>query len=183
MATKTIKITDDRQGNTYRTGVNGRMFDLPLNEEFEVDEALVEHLEGIGCRFEEVEAKRAGSSKEGSVEGSARELSRNEADMAGTRNKTLNQSANAGDQPGDLTAAGGGGPGSGTDGGVLGKNVAADAKVSDIRVAAERATAHDAPAAEIAGEGESGAPKAKPQTGGPSHKATAEEKAADKAKK
>lgn len=177
MATKTIKITDDRQGATFRTGINGKLFDLPLNTPLEVDEAMCDHLDAIGCRFDEVEAKRAGSSKEGSGDDLVRPIGPHDVIAAGTAVKSLNQRPLMGDQPGDVTA-----------GGVRydtgkphGGSITDDAEVSDIRVAAERRAPKDASVAEKAGEGEQGEPKSDPQPVKPSHKQTAEEKKAAKA--
>jgi hypothetical protein len=178
MATKTIKVTDDRQGATFRTGVNGRFFDLPLNQEIAVDPSLVDHLTSIGCRFEEVDAKRASSSKEGSGDGLA-PTGPHDVRAPGTDAKSLNDRPLAGDQPGDVTE---GGVQYGSTGAGFGGSIEEDAKVSDIRVAAERKAADDAPVAEKAGEGEQGTPTAKPQSVKPSHKETDAERKAKKAK-
>lgn len=167
MATKTIKITDDRQGNTFRTGVNGRLFDLPIKQEIKVDAALCEHLEGIGVRFDEVDGKGAGSAKEGSGDGLA-PIGPHDVRAPGTDAKSLNDRPLAGDQPGDVTASGG--VAYTPDGTWPGSNITDDAAVSDIRVAAERGAKDDASVAELAGEGEQGKAKSKPQTGGASHK-------------
>lgn len=178
----TIKITDDRQGATYRTGVNGRLFDLPLNQELNVDDALVDHLKGIGARFDEVDAKRAGSSKEGSGDDLVRAIGPHDVVHAGTVAKGLNdRPLLAGDQPGDVTESGGVAYSSGL---ATGGNIRDDAEISDIRVAAERKAPQRAPAAEIAGEGEGGTPTAEGQGFEPTHKYSAEEKkaGADKAK-
>lgn len=160
----TIKITDDRQGATFRTGVNGRLFDLPINTEIPVSDAMCDHLKGIGVRFEEVDAKRASSSKEGSGEGLARAIGPHDVISAGNAIKSLNDGnrlsgAPAGDQPGDVTSEGA--AVRFTDGErPHGDMIEEDAKVSDIRVAAERQADKDAPVAEKAGEGEGGTDKA-----------------------
>lgn len=178
--TKTIKITDDRQGATFRTGINGKLFDLPTNQELNVDEALVEHLEGIGARFEEVEdAKRASSSKEGSVDELARPIGPHDVIAAGTKPKSLDNSASNGDQPGDVTAGG-----VQMDSGYSqGNSIKEDAEVSDTRVAAERRAPKDASVAELAGEGEQGTEKSDPQSVEPSHKDTSSKASGKKAKK
>jgi hypothetical protein len=172
----TIKITDDRQGATFRTGINGRLFDLPINQELNVSDAMVEHLRGTGVRFDKVDAKRASSSKEGSVEGLARPIGPHDVEFPGTAAKGADagprpSGAEAGDQPGDVTTAGA--EVQHTDGErPHGDMIEEDAKVSDIRVAAERTAAKDAPVAEKAGEGEGGTDKASPQDVTPSHKDT-----------
>ena len=178
MGTKTIKVTDDRFGATFRTGVNGKMFDLPLNQELTVDDAFVAHLEGIGARFDEVDAKRASSSKEGSVDDLVRPVGPHDVISAGTAVKSLGDRPLAGDQPGDVTA---GGVRYDGDTSAKGSSLLEDAKASDKRVAAERRAPKDASVAELAGEGEGGTPKAKAQPVEPSHVATAEEKAEAKA--
>lgn len=179
MATKTIKITDDRQGGTYRTGVNGRIFDLPLNTELTVDEALADHLKGIGCRFDEVEAKRASSSKEGSGEELVRPIGPHDVIAAGTVVKSLGDRPLAGDQPGDVTEGGVRFPAGAAD--THGSAILEDAEASNLRVAAERSAPKDASVAEKAGEGEGGTPKAEAQAVEPSHEETKEERKAAKA--
>lgn len=178
MGTRTIKITDDRQGQTYRTGINGKLFDLPLNTELTVDDEMVAHLEGVGVRFDEVDTKRASSSKEGSVDDLVRPVGPHDVISAGTAVKSLGDRPLAGDQPGDVTA---GGVSYGGTGPAHGSSVLEDAKAADARVAAERSAKKDASVAELAGEGEGGTPKAKAQATAPSHVETAEEKAAAKA--
>lgn len=168
----TIKITDDRQGRTFRTGVNGRLFDLPLNQELAVSDAMVEHLRGIGVRFDEVETKRAGSSKEGSGEGLARAIGPHDVEFPGTVAKGADDRALAGDQPGDVTTLGAGVSVVNPDEDIVGDHIKDDAEVSDIRVAAERVAPRDAPVAELAGEGEGGTKEADPQPVEPSHKDT-----------
>lgn len=175
MATKTIKITDDRQGASFRTGLNGRYYDLPINQEVTVDEVLVDHLKSVGARFEEVDAKRASSSKEGSGDGLA-PIGPHDVRAPGTDAKSLNDRPLAGDQPGDVTG-GGVAYGQGT---VHGHTIEDDAKASDLRVAAERTTKPDASVAERAGEGEGGTPKAKAQSVEPSHKETPAERKANR---
>lgn len=180
MATRTIKITDNRQGATFRTGVNGKMFDLPLNTELTVEDALAEHLEGIGVRFDEVETKRASSSKEGSVDELARPIGPHDVIAPGVAAKSLNDRPLAGDQPGDVTS-----------GGVrydegqarFGSVIKDDAKAADLRVAAERRAPKGASIAELAGEGEQGTKKAQAQASEPSHKETAAERKAKTAAK
>jgi hypothetical protein len=154
-----IKVTDSRQGRTFRTGINGRFYDIPLNTELEVEDEMVEHLEGLGVAFDEVEGKSKGSSasKEGSVDVLAPvALGPNDVVAPATAPRSLNEAGRlspAGDQPGDVTAAGGlrNSTGKGSS-----PSIAEDAEVSDIRVAAERQTKADAPVAEKAGEGEGG---------------------------
>jgi hypothetical protein len=181
MATKTIKITDDRYGATYRTGVNGKIFDLPLNTELNVDEAFVAHLTDVGARFDEVDAKRASSSKEGSVDDLVRPVGPHDVISAGTAVKSLNDRPLAGDQPGDVTSAG---AEVAYDNGSVeaskGSSLLEDAAASDKRVAAERRAPKDASVAELAGEGEGGTPVAKAQSPEPSHKDTAKASSAKK---
>jgi hypothetical protein len=164
-----IKVTDSRQGRTFRTGINGRFYDIPLNTDIEVEDEMVEHLKGLGVAFDEVSTKGSSASKEGSVDVLApAALGPNDviapADAPRSQDDPSRLSPQ-GDQPGDVTAAGGlrtsTGQGSSP-------SIAEDAKVSDIRVAAERQTKADAPVAEKAGEGEGGTdaasvPKPAPQ--------------------
>src|SRR5687767_15937701 len=125
MATKRIKITDDRQGATFRTGINGRMWDFPLNQEIAAEEVLIDHLRTIGCRFEEVDS-RASSSKEGSGGGLA-PLGPHDVRAPGTDAKSLGDRPLAGDQPGDVTESGGVRFAEGA-----GPSVEDDARISDI---------------------------------------------------
>ncbi len=174
----TIKITDTRQGATFRTGVNGRLFDLPLNTEVNVSDAMADHLRGIGCRFDEVDAKRASSSKEGSGEGLARAIGPHDVRFPGTEAKSASNEvrpsgAPAGDQPGDVTTNGATVSIVNPDEEIHGDHIEEDAEVSNIRVAAERTAPKDASVAERAGEGEGGTDKADPQDVKPTHKDTA----------
>lgn len=162
-----IKVTDDRQGRSFRTGVNGRFYDFQLNQEVEVDDAMVDHLKGLGVAFEEVSAsKRASSSEEGSEEGLA-PTGPHDVRAPATDAKAVGDRQLAGDQPGDVTESGGvsygvAGPG---------PSIEEDAKISDIRVAAERRAPKDASVAELAGEGESDTDATKaPQGVKPTHK-------------
>jgi hypothetical protein len=173
-----IKVTDTSQGRSFRTGVNGRFYDLPVGVEQNVDDALLDHLEGLGVAFETIEgpSKRASSSKEGSEDGLAPIGPHDVLAPAmvprvlGERESFKNGSI-PGDQPGDLTAGGvkfSGGAGT---------SIVEDAEVSDIRVAAERSAPEDASVARIAGEGEGGTKSVDaPQPVAPSHKETAAEK-------
>lgn len=147
-----IKITDDRQGRSFRTGVNGRFYDFPLNTEQNVDDEMLQHLKDLGVAFDEVSSKGA-ASKEGS-DGAA-PIGDHDVLMSGTVAKSLGERPLMGDQPGDLTSSGGvrfASTGAGP-------SIADDAAVSDIRVASERATPPDAAIADIAGEGEGGTTK------------------------
>ena len=179
-STTAIKVTDDRQGRSFRTGINGRYFDIPVNQRFEAEELLVEHLRSQGVAFDELEGERASRSKEGSGEGLAPQpLGPHDVRAPGTDAKSLGDRPLAGDQPGDVTESGGVRFASGP-----GPSIEEDAKVSDIRVAAERASGKDAPVAEKAGEGEGGTEEhPAPQGVQPTHRASAEEKKARKAKK
>lgn len=156
-----IKITDSRHTRTFRTGINGRYFEIPVNREIEVEDGMVDHLEGLGVAFDEVSSKGASGSKEGSVEKLAPMGVGNNSVIAPANDpRTVDEAAAGrvlpGDQPGDAIAAG--------DGGMTAEAaeniIAEDARISDIRVAAERQTKKDAPAAEKAGEGEGGTEKA-----------------------
>lgn len=154
-----IKVTDSRHTRTFRTGVNGRFFEIPLNQEIEVEDAVVEHLKGLDVAFEEVSSKGASGSKEGSVEKLAPMNVTNSGVIAPANEpRRVGESGRLlpGDQPGDAIAAGQVGEG----GEPIDNIVEEDAKVSDIRVAAERQTKIDAPVAEKAGEGEGGTDKA-----------------------
>lgn len=165
MATTKIKITDDRQGRTFRTGVNGRFYDLPVNQEVEVDSGLIDHLKGLGVAFEDDASKRASRSLEGSGEGLA-PIGPHSVRAPAMDAKSLGDRPLAGDQPGDVTASGG--VSFGTVGGL---SIEEAARISDIRVAAERSVDKDAPAAARAGEGELGTDKVKPAQGvKPTHK-------------
>lgn len=177
-----IKVTDSRQGRSFRTGINGRFYDIPLNQELEVEDEMVEHLKGLGVAFDEIEGKSKGASasKEGSVDvlapaalGAADVLA--PADAPRSQNEPWRLSPQ-GDQPGDVTPAGGQKVSTGQGHSV---SIADDAKISDIRVAAERSADKEASVAELAGEGEGGTPKAEVPSPAP-HKETAEEKAAKK---
>ncbi len=172
-----IKITDTSQGRSFRTGINGRFYDLGVNREIEVDDLMLDHLTGLGVPFDEIEgaSKRAGSSDEGSEEGLAPTGPHDVIAPAmdpRTVGDRVAAGGIAGDQPGDVTAGGvkfsGGG----------GTSIKEDAEVSDIRVAAERRSDKEASVAERAGEGESGTKATDaPQPVEPSHKETAAEKA------
>lgn len=159
---KTVRVTDDRQGQMFRMGINGRFFNFPRNAPVEVEDVVVDNLRSLGVAFEEVSSKGAGrSSKEGSVEGGPVPTGPHDVISAGTMPKSLNEPGRlspAGDQPGDLTDAGAELKYSNAGG--TGRSVEKDAEISDIRVAAERQTKADAPAAERAGEGEGGTKKA-----------------------
>lgn len=146
MATKTqtIKIDRDRHGPTLRGGVNGRIFEIPTDSNYEATELLVEHLRNSGVSFETVDG--AGS-KEGSGDPAPNPA---KPHMAA---KSLDNSG--GDQPGDVTDGPAGAPRPAADLSL----VEEDARISDIRVAAERRTKDDASPAELAGEGEGGTPK------------------------
>jgi hypothetical protein len=176
-----IKITDDRQGRSFRTGINGRFYDIPRNTEIEVEDEMVDHLKGLGVGFEEIEgsSKGASSSKEGSGDVLAPvALGPNDVIAPAMDARSLNERPLAGDQPGDVTLAGGlrtsTGKGSSP-------SIKEDAEISDIRVAAERAAPKDASTAEIAGEGEAGTPKAETQGVEPSHVKTEQDKATERA--
>lgn len=180
-----IKLTDSRQGRSFRTGINGRFYDIPLNQELEVEDEMVEHLKGLGVAFDEVEGSSKGSSA--SKEGSVDVLAPAGLGAADVRTPATDPRSQAdptrlspqGDQPGDVTA--GSAPRNSTGQGHS-VSIADDAKISDIRVAAERQAPKDASKAEVAGEGEGGTPKAEVAKAAP-HKETAEEKAAAKAAK
>jgi hypothetical protein len=171
-----IKITDDRQGRSFRTGVNGRFYDLGINREIEVDDGMIDHLKGLGVSFEEIEgSKGASASKEGSGEGLA-PIGPHDVRAPALDPRSLDERPLAGDQPGDVTASGGV---RFTATGNEGPTIEDDARISDIRVAAERRAPKDASVAEVAGEGESGTDETKaPQPVAPSHKETAAEKKA-----
>lgn len=175
----TIKITDDRQGATFRTGINGRIFDLPINTEVKVSDSMADHLRTVGCRFDEVDAKRASSSKEGSGEGLVRVIGPHDVQFPGTAAKSVDDGIGNGDQPGDVTSAGATVQYADTD---LshGDFIEDDAKVSNLRVAAERTADKDASVAEKMGEGEGGTDKADPQAVKPSHKDTSTAKKSSK---
>ncbi len=161
-----IKITDDRQGRTFRTGINGMQYDIPVGSEQEVDDGLIDHLKGLGVAFDEIEtSRRASSSKEGS-EGELAPVGPHDVRAPAMDAKSLGDRPLAGDQPGDVTASGGVGFG------LEGKLSIEDrAKISDTRVAAERSTKADVSAAELAGEGELGTDATKPAQGvQPTHK-------------
>lgn len=108
-----IKVTDNRHGNSFRTGINGRIYDIPLNQEFEVEDGLVDHLKGLGVAFEEVSSKGASSSKEGSGEVLAptSALAAGGVRAPAMDAKSVGQRPLMGDQPGDPVEAGGDGPG------------------------------------------------------------------------
>ncbi len=161
----TIKITDESQGRTFRTGVNGKMFDLPVGEEVNVDDALVDHLEGLGVSFDECEgsSKGARASKEGSEDELA-PTGPHDVRFPGTRVKSVDNSG--GDQPGDVTAGGVGMGG----GGSHGSSIKEDAEISDIRVAAERMTTERDAVAKRMGEGEQGTDTPDTQGVEPTHK-------------
>lgn len=170
-----IKVTDERHGRTLRTGVNGRIFEIPVGSEQEVDDGLVDHLRGLGVRFEEVEDNSRGAgSAQGSEAGPAL-ASPHDVRAPAMDAKSLDNSRYNGDQPGDVTSSGGVAGASGQR-----QSIEDAARISDIRVAAERRSADDAPAAELAGEGEQGLPEADPQPVEPSHQETDEEKEARK---
>lgn len=179
-----IKVTDSRQGRSFRTGINGRFYDIPLNQELEVEDEMVEHLKGLGVAFDEVEGSSKGSSasKEGSMDVLA-PAGLGSADVRTPATDPRSQSdarlSPQGDQPGDVTPGGSLRNSTGQGHSV---SIADDAKISDIRVAAERSADKEASIAEIAGEGEGGTPEAKVPAPAP-HKETAEEKAAAKAAK
>lgn len=169
----TIKITDNRQGATFRTGINGRMFDLPINQEITVSDAMVDHLRTNGVRFDETDTQRANASKEGSVDALARPIGPHDVIASGTAVKSLNDRPLAGDQPGDVTGGGTSADVRFNDKAELhGDMIEEDAEASDIRVAAERTAPKDASVAEKAGEGEGGTPKAQTQGVEPTHKDT-----------
>lgn len=172
----TIKVNDGRQGGSFRTGINGRMYDLPVGKEQEVDDLLVDHLRGLGVDFEEVEqSKGARSSKEGSEEGLA-PIGPHDVRMAGTETKSLDDRPQAGDQPGDVTESGGVGFQS-----IGGQSIEDATRISDIRVAAERVTTKDDSVALRAGEGELGTEATEPPQGiKPTHVESDEEKRASK---
>lgn len=174
-----IKVTDDRQGRSFRTGINGRFYDIPINQEIEVEDEMVDHLKGLGVSLDEVSSKGSSASKEGSVDVLAPAgLGANDVRAPGTDTRSLNEPGRLlpGDQPGDVTASGGVRNSTGQGHSV---SIADDARVSDIRVSAERTADKDAPVAERAGEGEGGTKKAPVPKAAP-HKETAEEKAAKK---
>lgn len=62
---KNIKITDDRYGGVFNTGLNGRIEKIPHNTEIEAGKDLRDHLDELGVAFEVVSG--AGS-EEGSGE-------------------------------------------------------------------------------------------------------------------
>jgi hypothetical protein len=168
----TIKITDDRQGRTFRTGVNGKLFDLAINQEINVTDEMVDHLRGIGVRFDEVDTKRANSSEEGSGEGLVRAIGPHDVSFPGTAAKSADDRIMAGDQPGDVTTAGATVAFSDAQA-PEGDNIKDHAEAANKRVAAERVAPKDAPVAELAGEGEGGTKKADAQPVEPTHKEAA----------
>lgn len=175
----TIKITDDRQGRSFRTGVNGKFFDLPVNQETQVDDLLLDHLRTLGVAFDEVASERGAGSKEGSVD--LAPIGPHDVSFPGTATKSLNTSPTSGDQPGDVVEGGV------AFGGTIGQTIEDAARISDIRVAAERRSATDGSVsvAELAGEGELGTKATEPAQGiEPSHvdEEPAEKKAAPRRK-
>jgi len=168
MATN-IKITDNRYGDSFRTGVNGLLYDIPVNREVLVEDALADHIRGLGVAFEEPRPASKGDS--GSEEGSGDQLSPLGRSFGGAslveapamRTQTLDN--NGGTQPGDVTGA------------VVAEGedpeltplaepslntIEESAEISDIRVAGERRAHQQASVAEIAGEGEGGTTPAIP---------------------
>lgn len=139
--TVTIKINRDRHGPTLRAGVNGRRFLITTGQNYEADPLLVESLRNSGVSFEEV--SEGAASKEGS--GGAAPEDTPPAMLP----RTLDDSR--GDQPGDVTTA----TSNATD--ASGRlSLEELARISDIRVAAERRVERDASIAARAGEGEGG---------------------------
>jgi hypothetical protein len=177
---KLIKITDNRYGESLRTGINGLLYDIPVNSEVKVEDALAEHLRGLGVAFDEPRASSKGAS--GSEEGSGDQLAPIALGFGGgagveapaMRPKSLNNSG--GTQPGDVTgsAASEGDEREGREAPVPQDVIEANAAVSDIRVKGERRSLQFASVAEIAGEGEQGTTPA----GGGAGAATASSEAA-----
>jgi hypothetical protein len=163
---KLIKITDNRYGESLRTGINGLLYDIPVNTEVKVEDALAEHLRGLGVAFDEPRASSKGAS--GSEEGSGDQLAPIALGFGGSstveapamRPKSVGQS---GTQPGAVTSAGGGEEdeeAEGRTGAGQQDVIEAQSAVSDVRVKGERRSDQFASVAEIAGEGESGEPPA-----------------------
>lgn len=149
MATKmeTIKISQDRHGPTLRGGINGKMFSLTTGQNIEVEPEMVDHLRNSGVSLEEV-AGGAGS-KEGSAVPAPEDV------KPSMLPRSLDDSG--GDQPGDVTTAEAPVETEAGD-----TSIAEAARISDIRVAAERRIAGEVSPAERAGEGEQGTPKPDP---------------------
>jgi hypothetical protein len=167
MATN-IKITDNRYGESFRTGVNGLLYDIPVNQEVLVEDALAEHIRGLGVAFDQPRPASKGAS--GSEEGSGDQLAPLGRSFGGAslveapamRPQSLDNSG--GTQPGDVT-----GSAVPEDEDVMtpyaepSPNVIEEnSEVSDIRVAGERRAHQQASVAEIAGEGEGGTTPAIP---------------------
>jgi len=169
MATN-IKITDNRYGESFRTGVNGLLYDIPVNQEVLVEDALAEHIRGLGVAFDQPRPASKGAS--GSEEGSGDQLAPLGRSFGGAslveapamKTKSLDNSG--GTQPGDVTGAV---VAEGEDEPELTplaepslNSIEESAEVSDIRVAGERRAHQQASVAEIAGEGEGGTTPAIP---------------------
>ena len=179
-----IKITDDRYGESFRTGVNGLLYDIPLNTPVNVEDVLADHIKGLGVACEDAEAPEGAR---GSKEGSGDVLAPIAVGMASgggaveqpaMRTKSLN--SGSGSQPGDVTGSA-----------ASGDEEEAEAKeapsqnqieersaVSDVRVQGERRSGRDASVAEIAGEGEQGTTPAGGGVGTTSRRETAQPKEA-----
>jgi hypothetical protein len=161
---KLIKITDTRYGESFRTGINGILYDVPVETEVNVEDALADHIRGLGVAFDE---PRPGKGASGSEEGSVDVLAPVSLGFGGTSTveapamKPKSLGSGFGTQPGDVT----GSPPSDDEEEPATKDAAqqqdvieAHAVVSDTRVKAERRSDRLASVAEIAGEGESGSP-------------------------
>jgi hypothetical protein len=170
MATN-IKITDNRYGDSFRTGVNGLMYDIPLNTEVLVEDALADHIRGLGVAFEEPRARGAkgeegGAEAKGEVGDAAKDVLRPVATGYGggsaveapaMKPKSLN--SGSGSQPGDVTGSAAPADDEGESREVaapLEDIIAVNSAVSDVRVKGERRTHQQGSVAEIAGEGEGG---------------------------
>jgi hypothetical protein len=170
MATN-IKITDNRYGDSFRTGVNGLLYDIPVNREVLVEDALADHIRGLGVAFEQPRPASKGAS--GSEEGSGDQLApigrafggASYVEAPAMRPQSLDN--NGGGQPGDVT--GSAVPADDEDEltpyaepspNVIEEN----AEVSDVRVKGERRAHQQASVAEIAGEGEGGTTPAEGET-------------------
>lgn len=161
---KNIRITDNRYGDSFRTGINGLLYDIPLNQDVLVEDALADHIRGLGVAFEEPRSRDAKGAS-GSEEGSKDQLAPIGRSFGGAslveapamRSQSLDNSG--GTQPGDVT-----GSATAEDEDVLDPRegepvvnpIEVAAEVSDVRVAGERRAHQQASVAEIAGEGEGG---------------------------
>ena len=111
MATN-IKITDTRYGESFRTGINGILYDIPVNTEVKVEDALAEHIRGLGVAFEEPR-ERSSKGASGSEEGSGDVLAPVSLGFGGSSTveapamRPKSVGSGSGTQPGDVTSAGG----------------------------------------------------------------------------